>query len=48
METVVRKWCHDEIVEAMRGQGLEVEWDGTWARRIFVMMEWKRRVSGGW
>ena len=37
-----------EIAEAMRGQGLEVEWDGSWAKRIFVKMEWQRRVSPSW
>ena len=37
-----------EIAEAMRGQGLEVGWDGTWAKRIFVKMEWQRRVSPSW
>lgn len=37
-----------EIAEAMRGQGLGVGWDGTWAKRIFVKMEWQRRVSPSW
>jgi hypothetical protein len=33
----------NEVAAALRQQGLAVDWDGTWARRISVWMEWKRR-----
>lgn len=32
-----------EIVEALKQEGLKVDWDGTWAVRIGVNLEWKRR-----
>lgn len=32
-----------EIAAARKQQGLKVDWDGTWAKRIGVSMDWKRR-----
>lgn len=32
-----------EIVGALEQQGLSVQWDGTWATRIHVQLDWKRR-----
>lgn len=33
----------NEVADALRQQGLAVDWDGTWSRRISVWMDWKRR-----
>ena len=32
-----------EVADALRQQGLVVDWDGTWHRRITVWLDWKRR-----
>lgn len=32
-----------EICDALRAEGLEVDWDGTLERRIGVSLDWKRR-----
>ncbi|MGH8061206.1 MAG: DUF6891 domain-containing protein [Pseudoxanthomonas sp.] len=32
-----------EVAEALRRQGLKVDWDGTLSRRIRVRLDWKRR-----
>lgn len=32
-----------EICDEIRLSGLEVDWDGSWEKRIGVMLEWKRR-----
>ena len=32
-----------EIVDALRKQGLEVDWNGAWSKRISVRLDWKRR-----
>ncbi|MCS7072712.1 MAG: hypothetical protein NZM00_14500 [Anaerolinea sp.] len=36
----------DEIVAALRQQGLRVDWNGQWSRRIGVLLDWKRRREG--
>ncbi len=33
------------ICDAIRAQGLLVRWDGTWATRIRVQLDWKRRIG---
>lgn len=33
----------NEVADALRQQGLAVDWDGSWSRRISVWMDWKRR-----
>lgn len=33
----------NEVADALRQQGLAVDWDGTWSKRISVWMDWKRR-----
>ncbi len=33
----------NEISAALKRQGLKVDWDGTWAKRIGVRLDWKRR-----
>ncbi|MEP9358832.1 hypothetical protein [Sphingomonas sp. KR3-1] len=35
-----------EIVAELEAHGLETQWDGTWDKRIGVMLDWKRRRSG--
>ena len=32
-----------EVADALRQQGLAVDWDGSWDRRITVWLDWKRR-----
>lgn len=32
-----------EVVKCLREQGLKVEWNGAWNRRIEVPLDWKRR-----
>jgi hypothetical protein len=32
-----------EIAAALKQQGLKVDWDGTWEKRICVSLDWKRR-----
>jgi hypothetical protein len=32
-----------EVATALKQQGLQVDWDGTWAKRIGVSLEWRRR-----
>ncbi|MDX2109822.1 MAG: hypothetical protein SFY80_06215 [Verrucomicrobiota bacterium] len=32
-----------EIVATLKQQGLQVNWDETWAKRIGVQLDWKRR-----
>lgn len=32
-----------EICDAIRAQGLNVDWDGSWEKRILVTLDWKRR-----
>ena len=32
-----------EIAAALKQQGLQVGWDGTWAKRIGLRLDWKRR-----
>ncbi len=34
-----------EIAGALRQQGLQVDWDGAWAKRISIRLDWKRRRS---
>jgi Domain of unknown function (DUF6891) len=36
-----------EIVDALRQQGLNTAWDGTWSNAIQVQMDWKRRFPEG-
>ena len=33
-----------EVAAAIHAEGLKVEWDGTWGRRIGVQLDWKRRL----
>ena len=33
----------EEVSAALKQQGLEVTWDGTWGKRIGVSLDWKRR-----
>lgn len=35
-----------EIVAALQQQGLRVDWNGQWSRRIGVSLDWKRRRKG--
>ncbi|MCX6956374.1 MAG: hypothetical protein NTV51_29925 [Verrucomicrobia bacterium] len=32
-----------EICDALRDEGLKVDWDGTPQRRVLVKLDWKRR-----
>lgn len=32
-----------EVVAALRAEGLQVSWDGTTKKRISISMEWQRR-----
>lgn len=32
-----------QVVAALKQNGLKADWDGTWAKRIGVSMDWKRR-----
>jgi hypothetical protein len=41
-EKAALKIGHD-IVAALEKQGLQPRWDGTWAKRIFTPLDWKRR-----
>jgi hypothetical protein len=34
---------HD-VAAGIRAEGLKVEWDGTWGKRIGVQLDWKRRL----
>lgn len=33
------------IVDAVSAVGLPVEWDGDWGKRIFVRLQWQRRLA---
>jgi hypothetical protein len=35
----------NEILDALQRHGLTTDWDGTWAKRIHVTLDWKRRLS---
>jgi hypothetical protein len=32
-----------EVSDALQRHGLKTEWDGSWAKRISVGIDWKRR-----
>ncbi len=35
------------VVEALEAKGLTTVWDGHWSRRIFVQIDWRRRLPSG-
>jgi hypothetical protein len=34
----------NEVIDAFQRHGLRTEWDGSWANRIRVKLDWKRRL----
>jgi hypothetical protein len=37
----------NEVAGTLQRHGLKTSWDWTWANRIGVQLDWKRRLPGG-